>query len=705
MDGAALRDDAAGGSPQEAGAILGVLRKVGLTGPRLALQVGEEEVLARQLAERACLEYQPWMHEFVKLQVKEAYEVMELSVRLDGGQARPGIQAVRDATESMEKARRVEAQQSNQDGKRDVPPAPVRGKMAKIPMRGRLVRVATEEEEEEKVLKLVQEELQLVGAPVMEKISGTADPARSQRALLGRYRPSTVRRYLAYWQGFRKWVQVQSGSNPTTSVQLVDYLHARDEEGMGPSVPLSVSKAVSWFENLAGWDRSEWMSGDPFVDVVVKDLLRRLEEGAPPRKRAPRMLGLFIPALEEIISRPGVADPIKVGAWVKLVKIWASLRFDDMAHLQVGMMKSYDGKIAGLMRRTKTTGAGKRVRELPFFVSEEAWIVQQNWVALGLQALGRTLKREFVLAVPAGTSIDMPEETVMSYQEAVAWSSEVMREMRAPDGRELVPEGWERFWTEHSERSTLTSGLAAIGVQKPDRDLLGRWTPEGSDQYVRTYNAAVKRMQHQYAEAVRGGSSYELFDEGTVLEDLKDWLVVKWGIAKEVAAEAVDAWKFRVCPEETFAGMLEKSEVAAGAAEVPKKGPAGRNADSSQSDSDSSSSTESTGAKKRKVERLSEERESGFIVVYNRIDRGKLHRDGKQGCWMAKQRRFKRASVYSELPGPETYTTRCQLCWPTKGDDGSSSDSEDELEGDADVVPEAGVELFSAAQDSSGDLW
>ena len=45
-----LQDNAADGSPEEVGAILGTLRRVGLTGPRLALQLGEEECLAKQLA-------------------------------------------------------------------------------------------------------------------------------------------------------------------------------------------------------------------------------------------------------------------------------------------------------------------------------------------------------------------------------------------------------------------------------------------------------------------------------------------------------------------------------------------------------------------------------------------------------------------------------------------------------------------------------
>lgn len=77
----------------------------------------------------------------------------------------------------------------------------------------------------------------------------------------------------------------------------------------------------------------------------------------------------------------------------------------------------------------------------------------------------------------------------------VAVSTEVMSRLRSSDGSRLIPDGWERFWTEHSERTTMSSGLAALGVLKDERHMLGRWKPKGSDQYVRTYNMAVSKMQ------------------------------------------------------------------------------------------------------------------------------------------------------------------------------------------------------------------
>ena len=73
-----------------------------------------------------------------------------------------------------------------------------------------------------------------------------------------------------------------------------------------------------------------------------------------------------------------------------------------------------------------------------------------------------------------------------------------MQDLRDERGEQLIPHGWERYWTEHSERATMPSALAALGIEKSERDLLGRWTPEGSDQYVRTYNAVVGRLQAVY---------------------------------------------------------------------------------------------------------------------------------------------------------------------------------------------------------------
>ena len=73
-----------------------------------------------------------------------------------------------------------------------------------------------------------------------------------------------------------------SGSGlPGCMGQLSGEQLSGEEEGMGASVPLSVSKVVSWMGKTAGFDREEWHDQDPLVEVV-RDLLKKLE--SPPKK-------------------------------------------------------------------------------------------------------------------------------------------------------------------------------------------------------------------------------------------------------------------------------------------------------------------------------------------------------------------------------------------------------------------------------------
>ena len=545
-------------SPAVAESILGLLRHIGLVGPRLALQVGEEEMLATQLAERLGVRMEGWITELVKVQVKSAIDTMEMDLRVRGDHASPGHQAIRDAVEFT-----VKQSQTAASSKQVAPVQPA----VVIPMKGRLTKQVkipfrqqrTLEKQEQHILEVLHEELVAFGAPVLERMKEVANQERARASLLGPYRPSTARRYLAYWQGFRKWVVATTGQMPSRGIQLVDYLYVREEEGMGPSVPLSVSKGVAWFEKVAGLEEEERFTSEPLVDLVVRDLLKKLEDAAPPRKRAPRLLSSFMAPLEDLVMDLKKDDRLRAGAWFKLVKVWASLRFDDAARLRLDMVKSYDGKFSGILRRTKTTGGGKRVKELPFHVSAEAWVSRPEWLATGLEVLGRIRGAGPELLIPAGVSqVDGPVEGAMTYQEAVAWSLDVLKNIEHDDGQPLIPETWERFWSEHSERSTLTSCLAAVGVAKPDRDLLGRWKPEGSDTYIRTYNAAVTRMQHQYAKVIRSGQGYKEFDEGSVLEELKTWLVNQWGVREDIASTAVENWKPRIAPDFSFVEMVEK---------------------------------------------------------------------------------------------------------------------------------------------------
>lgn len=143
------------------------------------------------------------------------------------------------------------------------PTVPKRGTLGRT-VRLRSGRIASEDEVTDKVLDKLVDELVRRKAPVLDEMKKTLNPTRAKEALLGKYRISTVRRYLASWQRFREWADsLGSPGVKPNSVTLVDYMYAREEEGMGPSISLSVSTAVAWFERTAGIPEEDQLMAQP----------------------------------------------------------------------------------------------------------------------------------------------------------------------------------------------------------------------------------------------------------------------------------------------------------------------------------------------------------------------------------------------------------------------------------------------------------
>ena len=100
---------------------------------------------------------------------------LELEARLEGSAKTPGEQAIDDAVASLTRVARDSAASSGiPQGKASVE-VPKRGRLTKLP-RGTPLRGSTGNMEEEGVLKLLHDELSLVGAPIMTQIGGTANP-------------------------------------------------------------------------------------------------------------------------------------------------------------------------------------------------------------------------------------------------------------------------------------------------------------------------------------------------------------------------------------------------------------------------------------------------------------------------------------------------------------------------------------------------
>eukprot|EP00913_Durusdinium_trenchii_P023640 g22210.t1 len=282
---------------------------------------------------------------------------------------------------------------------------------------------------------------------------------------------------------------------------------------------------------------------------------------------------------------------------------WTVNEFDDAAHLKTSELRFYDGQLLGMLHQSKTSGAGKRVRELPLFIARDAYVVQDDWLAVGFDLIKLQMPRDRVYVFPEGCFYGTRYgDSHVTYAEAVSGSARTLALLDGYSGR-LIPSGWERFWSGRGERATLPSGLAAPGVEKADRDYLGRWCPEGSNVYVRTYNAIVKKMQKKMVGVLRGETAYEDLDEGSILEELKVWLSEKWTVPEDQADSVVEAWKEKLGAKGRPQAVIPLSEDETTIY------------DGSQSDVEDGDQKPKD-AKKRKIGTpLEEEREGGYVVV------------------------------------------------------------------------------------------
>eukprot|EP00974_Lingulodinium_polyedra_P100675 9751452-Lingulodinium_polyedra.AAC.1 len=65
-------------------------------------------------------------------------------------------------------------------------------------------------------------------------------------------------------------------------------------------------------------------------------------------------------SLELFVVNKGHPTFLRFFAWVKLLKVWASLRSDDTLGVRPELVKMSKSGIEGLLDRTKVSGPGRR---------------------------------------------------------------------------------------------------------------------------------------------------------------------------------------------------------------------------------------------------------------------------------------------------------------------------------------------------------
>ena len=487
--------------------------------------------------------------------------------------------------------------------------------------------------------------------PAIRLASECLDPERALAGFIGRARAGTLRAYVRCWGQLRRWLLTARGSPwPTTSSDIIDYLHVRLDEPCGASVPQSLLQAIVWVEKVAGLEDQDRVSLRPEVGRAFAAASSELGLTAPPTRRAPRFPVAILAAFEKYLMDGTNPDYLRGLAWIRLVKVWATLRYDDHTWLRPSALSLTDGSLAAVLTRTKTSGAARKVRELPMIVSASCYFHDQGWLRVGFDLWKKMADYPRDYLLPRGSSdSNGVVRRMATYADASAAGHLLLRSLRAEGGQApLLPWKVAEFWSEHSERATVPSGLAALGVSKQRRDLLGRWSPEGSDVYTRTYRAAVTRLQAKFAAQSRTLEAYSAFDESDIISELKVWLV---NVRGETESEA------HTLADRVHAVCDRRPSVPGGVPHAP-----GDSGEEKEEEDDEDGIFEEHAEVTKPPLALDQGGHMPYLIVYGPRRRlARLHR--VDGCWTGRTRDLADAEFKREAD-PSLYSSRCRLCWP-----------------------------------------
>ena len=189
------------------------------------------------------------------------------------------------------------------------------------------------------------EELVAMGAPVVKTIDDCLDPERAYELLPGKTRSSTLKRYVTMYKRWRLWLQEAKRVDPPgRPADLVDYLLVLRDEPCARTVPDSLLKAVSWMEKVAEFKLELRATGGRLAWAAKDKIVEVLYEGAPLTRRAPRYPVMVLVAIERVVLDDSEPTGLRVYAWAKLVKVWASLRWSDLQAIRPGELKLVEGR-------------------------------------------------------------------------------------------------------------------------------------------------------------------------------------------------------------------------------------------------------------------------------------------------------------------------------------------------------------------------
>ena len=237
--------------------------------------------------------------------------------------------------------------------------------------------------------------LKAADAPTMQEASQMSDVTSAEQAVLGSVRASTLQSRVRPWASFVKWLSWRKDKMwPTETSDIFDFLAERQREVPLGTFPRAFRAALRWFEARSGLDEERKLGNK---DIVKRLLDKAVPDGAEALgevRKAPRFPIALVVSLEQAVmagvTGDGIAKTKAIVAWMRLVKLFGAMRSDDLQRVHPDSVTFGDAGMVMKLLRTKTSGPGKRTRELMAFIPTDTGISSVEWLAAGYR-LWRTV--------------------------------------------------------------------------------------------------------------------------------------------------------------------------------------------------------------------------------------------------------------------------------------------------------------------------
>ena len=216
---------------------------------------------------------------------------------------------------------------------------------------------------------------------------------------------------------------------------LQRYVSLLLEEPCGRSVPSSLFKAVAFLEMASEVHPEKRITTTQAIHNYLMEVSKGSSWAPHQRVKAARIPLEVARAWEQGVLDVSLQKFKRVYCWHKLIKLWGALRSHDAEGVPPATL-IFDEAVGlqGDIVRGKTTGVGRRVEVVQFFVSKDAWLISRDWLRVGLElfmGMNRDItmgNRDFLTCKPTD-NLQGFRKSMMRYPDAMCFSRALLTEL------------------------------------------------------------------------------------------------------------------------------------------------------------------------------------------------------------------------------------------------------------------------------------